>query len=433
MAAQSKHVTRRPKSWNRRVQTLRHLIQAGFAAFIVFAVVRFALTPEGNVASAPSPEAYSPFGGFETLFRYVQTGGQFVSHTHSSNLVLFGAVVLSALIARSFFCGWVCPFGALQEALAFLSKQVQRRVPGLRRRTQTLGQHIAVLSILDRWLRYLKYLVLGWILAGTAFYGFLVFRNVDPWAALITITQIEVSGGLVVLGLIVVASLFVERPWCRYACPLGLVIGLVGKVSPIKIERESSACLACDVCTKNCPMGIPVHTLTRVSSVECIMCLECVGSCPSRGGLDLKLVLPGMVNKPGVEQPLSPTRPRLPTPVPTSRRWKSTSVNALAYAALGLVLFLGTIQIGQLTGIWATSGRPTATGQAVVVTGADPDEIKGWMTIQQVSDAYGVSIAEFDQKFDIPPSTPPTTALKDLEKVAPNFSVTEVRTWLSER
>jgi polyferredoxin len=98
----------------------------------------------------------------------------------------------------------------------------------------------------------------------------------------------------------VVASFFVERAWCRYACPLGAVIGAVGRLSPVKIERDSTACLACGICTRQCPVGIPVERLTRVDSPECITCLECVGACPSQGGLQLKLALPGVAPRSGL-------------------------------------------------------------------------------------------------------------------------------------
>ena len=287
-------LVRRPRSWGIRVQRTRHLIQLGFAAFIGWLVVQNLLVPEetGAVASA---EAFCPLGGFESLYKWVVTGGQYVAHTHASNLVLAAAIVLTALVGRSFFCGWICPLGALQEAIAAFSHRLQRRFPALRRTIRVLQQKAGpVAPFLDRWLRYLKYVLLAWLLAGTAIYGVLVFRDVDPWIALLTIAEFDLSGGLLVLGVTVVASFFVERPWCRYACPLGAIIGTVSRLSPVKIEREAAACLGCDVCTRQCPMGIPVDRLTRVDSPECITCLQCVGACPSEGGLDLKLALPGL-------------------------------------------------------------------------------------------------------------------------------------------
>lgn len=305
MSASTTPLFRRPRSWGVRVQRLRHLIQLGFAAFIAYVAAQHLVTGEGGSAAAASPEAYCPLGGFESFYQWATTAGRFVPHTHASNLVLAAAIVLTAIVGRSFFCGWICPLGALQEAVAAFSHRLQRRFPRVRRVVQWVGHAAAPYApFLDRWLRYLKYLVLVWLLTGTAIYGVLVFRNVDPWIALLTITSFDVVGGLIVLGIVLAASFFVERPWCRYACPLGAVIGVVGRVSPLKIERDADACLACNICTRECPMGIPVATLTRVSSPECITCLECVGACPSEGGLDLKLALPGL--KPKAPRELRP-------------------------------------------------------------------------------------------------------------------------------
>lgn len=122
-----------------------------------------------------------------------------------------------------------------------------------------------------------------------------------------------------------------------------------------------------------------------------------------------------------------------PVPVPTQARWRSVSINPYVYAAVVLILFLGTIQVARFTGNWSTTGRVTASGTAVTLTGADPSELKGWMTIQQVTDAYNVSVDEFKSALGIPASTPATTQLKDLEAVAPDFSVEKVRNWLTAR
>ena len=72
-----------------------------------------------------------------------------------------------------------------------------------------------------------------------------VFRDYDPWAALLTISEWSIGPGLFVLGIVLVASLFVERPWCRYACPLGAAGGLVSKLSPVFLQRNEAACKAC--------------------------------------------------------------------------------------------------------------------------------------------------------------------------------------------
>ena len=298
MAMNVRGLPRRSKTWNQRTQLARHGIQLAFAGFVAYVVGRYSVVPEGSGPGVTSPEAYSPMGGFETAFQYLVKAGQYVPHTHASNIILAGGLVLTTLALRSFFCGWICPLGALQELVTAASQRLQRRVPSLGRAVRTLRGRAAPLAAADRWLRHFKYLVLAWVLAGTAVYGVLVFRDVDPWHALIAVTKLESIGGLVVLIATLLASIVVERAWCRYACPLGAIIGLLSRLSPLKIEREASACLACDVCTKACPVGIPVHTVTHVDSPQCISCLECIGACPTKGGLGLKLVLPGIRKRP---------------------------------------------------------------------------------------------------------------------------------------
>src|SRR5690349_3762835 len=88
------------------------------------------------------------------------------------------------------------------------------------------------------------------------------------------------------------------------------------------------------------------------------------------------------------------------------RRWQSRRVNLYLYAALVLALFLGPIQAAKLAGAWSTSGKVTASGEQVQITGADPAEIKGWMTIEQVITAYQVPKQEFYAQFKLPADLP---------------------------
>jgi hypothetical protein len=120
-------------------------------------------------------------------------------------------------------------------------------------------------------------------------------------------------------------------------------------------------------------------------------------------------------------------------PAATHPRWRSIPVNAFLYAGLMLALFLVPILASQALGVWTTSGKLTGAGERISATGADPAEIKGWMTIQEVAAAYGFEVAEFRARFVTPAETPAATPLKDLEKVVPGFSVEDVRAWLRER
>ncbi|MCE1253071.1 MAG: 4Fe-4S binding protein, partial [Anaerolineae bacterium] len=97
---------------------------------------------------------------------------------------------------------------------------------------------------------------------------------------------------LLVLILLLAASFFVERPWCRYACPLGAVSGLAASFSPLYLKRENHVCTSCKICSRNCPMGLPVHSAETIKHPDCIGCLECVSQCPQDGALQVKLGLP---------------------------------------------------------------------------------------------------------------------------------------------
>jgi hypothetical protein len=118
---------------------------------------------------------------------------------------------------------------------------------------------------------------------------------------------------------------------------------------------------------------------------------------------------------------------------PTLPRGRSIVIHPYLYAALGLLLLFGTIQVSKETGFWTTSGRVTGTGEAVVLTGNDPLEIKGWMTIEQVATAYQVRPADLKSATGIPSEVPDSTALRDVERLAPGFSAQGVRDWLLAR
>ncbi len=279
-------VPRRSRSWSRRLILSRHLVQAAVVGWVAWLIGSKAAS-----ADAASPEAFCPFGGFETAWTWVTTG-RTVSHVHTSNLVLAAVITVLALAARGFFCGWVCPLGTLQEAVTAGVRMVTGRIPGARRSVRRIRARAAWWPALDRVLRFGRYAVLVWALAGAAFTGAMVFRAYDPWRALLSVADFEISTGVVVLAAVLLLSALVDRPFCRYACPLGAAQSLVGRFSPVAVQRDSAACLGCEICNAACPMGIAVNACTRVSDAACIGCLQCVAACPSRDALTLSFSLP---------------------------------------------------------------------------------------------------------------------------------------------
>jgi hypothetical protein len=104
-------------------------------------------------------------------------------------------------------------------------------------------------------------------------------------------------------------------------------------------------------------------------------------------------------------------------------------VSSLVYGIVVLAIFFGVIGGAKAAGMWAVSGKMTGTGEKVQPTGANVDEIKGWMTLSDISTAYTVPVAEILAAFELPTDTPGTAQLKSLE--SPTFSVLNLRNWLN--
>ena len=106
-------------------------------------------------------------------------------------------------------------------------------------------------------------------------------------------------------------------------------------------------------------------------------------------------------------------------------------VNPIFFGVTVVVVFLAVILGFQGAGVWSISGKVDAEGKAIQAVAGDPESVKGWMTLEQVSTAFGVPVEEIISAFAMPAGTPASTALKDLE--SDTFSVTDLRDWLATR
>lgn len=105
----------------------------------------------------------------------------------------------------------------------------------------------------------------------------LVFLEVDPYYALYHFFTDEITmGSLIVLVSVLLGSLLVERHWCKYACPYGALLGLIGKISIFKIRRNTATCNNYTLCDIKCPMNIKLSDKKTISDSNCIRCLDCV-------------------------------------------------------------------------------------------------------------------------------------------------------------
>jgi polyferredoxin len=138
-------------------------------------------------------------------------------------------------------------------------------------------------SGVDRYLRFLRYVVLVVVLYATAVSATLVFADYDPYHALFKFWSSEIAvSSLVVLGIVIALSFFVERPFCKYACPYGALLGLFNYFRIFQLRRSEAKCIDCKACDRSCPMNITVSSGNVIRDHQCISCLKCTSeyACP---------------------------------------------------------------------------------------------------------------------------------------------------------
>ena len=179
--------------------------------------------------------------------------------------ILWSSVAVSLLFwGRGPFCGWLCPFGALQELTNSIAKAL--RVPQLR-----------VAWDLHERLWPIKYVIfLG--LFGLSLYSFTAaehFAEVEPFKTAIILKFIRDWPFVVFALAVLAAGLFVERFYCRYLCPLGAALAIPGRIRMFEWLRRWPECGSpCQRCANECPVQ-SIHPNGRINVNECIYCMHC--------------------------------------------------------------------------------------------------------------------------------------------------------------
>ncbi len=253
---------------------IRLAVQIFFFALIGLIAINHTLSETGTgipFLSEASLHAICPFGGVETLYQLFSLG-TFIQKVHAGSVVLMVIMLVLAVLFGPVFCGWVCPLGSIQEWIGRLGRKLLGR-----RYNHVIPER------LDRVLRWFRYVVLFWVLYMTYRSGTLLFTNIDPYHALFNFWTTEAApASLVILGVTLLLSLAVARPWCRYACPYGALLGLSNKIRIFGIRRQPATCISCRKCDKACPMNLDISGKGTVTATHCISCYECTSerACP---------------------------------------------------------------------------------------------------------------------------------------------------------
>jgi len=199
------------------------------------------------------------------------TDKSYVLNYTAPAFLLAAAIIVLALLGTRFFCGWLCPFGALNDFISLAGRRI-------------LGKNYEPPPGIDARLRYLKYFVLFFILVSKIFIGSCILTGFDPWVAFANLpglpgTYKEIPFAFLVLLLVIAGALFIKRFFCRYLCPLGALQGILVGTGLVQLKRNGTiiTCHNCRSCSFNCPVNIKLGDRKLIDSPECIHCLRCVG------------------------------------------------------------------------------------------------------------------------------------------------------------
>ncbi len=270
-----------------------------------------------TVMRPPGVEGFLPISALMSVRYFILTG--IVNHIHPAGFFIFVAVILVSLFMKKGFCSWICPVGFISESLYEFGAKL-------------FGRNFALPKWVDVPLRSLKYILLGFfffsvsVLSAEELGSFLHsdFNKVADIKMYMFFANIS-TFSLVIIGLLIVLSLFYKNFWCRYACPYGALLGIASLVSPLKIRRVEESCIDCGLCSQACPSGLPVDKLGSVSSAECNACYSCVEACPVRNTLNMS--------------------------VRSGRR----GLSQRQYAMLLFGIYFGVVGVAVLVGLWRNS------------------------------------------------------------------------------
>lgn len=228
--------------------------------------------PGLNCYSCPGALGACPIGSLQAVLN---------SPKYNFSFYVIGFLMAVGAFFGRFVCGWLCPFGLVQDLLHKIPvfKKI-KRMPG------------------ERYLRYLKYVILAVFVILLP----LTIKNVagggTPWFCKLICPSGTLMGGITltalnpslrsglgvlfgwkvfILAAVAVWAVKVYRPFCRYLCPLGAIYSVFNPIALYRFEIDRERCTGCKACRRACPMDLPVDETPN--TMECIRCGKCHKAC----------------------------------------------------------------------------------------------------------------------------------------------------------
>lgn len=236
--------------------------------------------PGLNCYSCPGAMGSCPIGALQAVLGDRKYGFSFY---------VFGLLIFFGSVLGRGVCGFLCPFGFVQDLLHKIPIR-KKKVP----------------AKVDGWLRWLKYFILMIFVVFLPLTATNAFGMGSPYFCKWICPAGTLEGGipliminenlrqtlgclfnwkLLVLVAVLVSSVLVYRPFCKYLCPLGAFYSLFNRISLVRMTVDRKKCVNCGKCQASCGMGVEV--LKNANSLECIRCGKCIKAC-SQGAISTK-------------------------------------------------------------------------------------------------------------------------------------------------
>lgn len=169
------------------------------------------------------------------------------------------------IVGRGVFCGWLCPFGAMQSAVAWVAEKLRIR-------------QWRVSATTNARLAYLKYIVLA-SLMGVAMYSLQYAQQgaeIEPFKTAVTLVFVREWPFVLYAVLLLGMGLFINKFFCRYVCPLGAGLAVLGRFRLFDpLQRRAECGSPCQLCAAKCETAA-IKKDGQIDYNECVQCLECV-------------------------------------------------------------------------------------------------------------------------------------------------------------
>lgn len=277
----------------RTVQWCATLLSNGYAAGFMNARIytggakKFCL-PGLNCYSCPGALGSCPIGSLQAVL---------ANRDYKFSFYVVGFLILFGSVFGRFICGWLCPFGLIQDLLykiPLFQPKAQERQSFLKRilkKRKNLPGHRALI--------WLKYVILAVFVIILPLFVLDIIGQGSPWFCKYICPSGTLTAGLpllaaneplrqaagflfqwklLILAVLLILSVLVYRPFCKYICPLGAVYSVFNPIALYHYQIDTKRCTDCGKCQSACKMDIAV--CKNPNSPECIRCGDCIRSCP---------------------------------------------------------------------------------------------------------------------------------------------------------